>query len=406
MKKTRLWDSQGSAGVDEMILRYTSGEDYLLDEELVPYDLKGTEAHAKMLKACGYLSQESFSSVQKELHSLAVSHINGEWHLTLEEEDCHTAIENRLTEATGEAGRSIHLARSRNDQVLAALRLWLKDQLKDLADLASQLATALETVAEKQGDLPMPGYTHLQRAMPSTVRLWALGFAAEFRDDAQGLISAMRRADKSPLGSAAGYGVPILKIDPAMTGKELGFAEVQEPVTSVQISRGKAEAGSLFEAALLAQDLGKLASDLCLFSSAEFAFVRLPSQFTTGSSIMPQKRNPDVFELARGRSGEAAAALSEVLGITSKLTSGYHRDLQLIKKPLFRGLKSVRETAEVVAHAIPQLVFDETKMREAMDPSLYATEEAYRMVAEEGVSFRDAYGRVKERISTRTKTSI
>ncbi|HYC77705.1 MAG TPA: lyase family protein, partial [Planctomycetota bacterium] len=222
------------------------------------------------------------------------------------------------------------------------------------------------------------------------------GFAAELRDDAAGLRAARRRADRNPLGSAAGYGVPVLSLDREATTRALGFAETHEPVTAVQLSRGKAEAGALFEAALLAQDLGRLAAELCLFATAEFAFVRLPDAFTTGSSMLPQKRNPDVLELARGRTSEAHAALIEALGVCAKLPSGYHRDLQLLKKPLFRGLDAAFETAKVMRHVVSGLVFDVERCRAALDPSMFLAERAYRLVVDQGLPFRDAYRKARE----------
>ncbi len=392
----RLWD-QGEP-LDELILRYTAGEDHVLDDRLVEYDLRASSAHAQMLQSAGYLHAEDEALLQKAIKELARSYKQEEWKITLQDEDCHTAIENRLVAMVGEPGRAIHLGRSRNDQVLAAMRLYLMDALEELAKCAEAVASSLDKLADREGDFPMPGYTHLQRAMPTTLKDWAKAYASEFFDDAQGLRSAKRRANKNPLGSAAGYGVPLLKIDRGLTAQLLGFSQVHEPVTAVQLSRGKAEAGALLEAALLSQDLGRLAADLCLYATAEFAFVRLPNEFTTGSSIMPQKRNPDVFELARGRTGEALAALNEVMAITSKMPSGYHRDLQLIKKPLFRGLDSVRDTAAVLNHSISRLSFDKERMLAAIDPSMMATERAYRMVQEDGISFREAYRRVKESI--------
>jgi argininosuccinate lyase len=349
-----------------------------------------------MLHAAGHLGDEDRTALLDALRDAGAAHARGEWRVTLEEEDAHTALENRLTEKLGAAGRRIHLGRSRNDQVLAALRLWLKDELEGLSADAEAAAAALDGVAERYRDLEMPGYTHMQRAMPTTVSLWAGGFAAEIRDDAQGLRTAARRADRNPLGSAAGYGVPVLHLDRGHTARTLGFGSVHEPVTAVQLSRGKAEATALFEAALLAQDLGRLAADLVLFATAEFGFVRLPTEATTGSSMLPQKRNPDLLELARGRTAEAVAALQEVLGVSMKLTSGYHRDLQLIKKPLFRGLDSVRETARMMTRLLPAIAFDPGRLAEAVDPSLRVAERAYRLVVEEGIPFRDAYLRARE----------
>jgi argininosuccinate lyase len=391
---TRLWDR--GEPLDASVLRYTAGDDVQLDDRLVAHDVRASAAHVEMLHAAGYLAEKDRADLVEALREIGASHARGEWRVTLEEEDAHTAIENRLSAALGAAGRRIHLGRSRNDQVLAALRLWLKEQLDALAAEAEGTAIELDAVADRQGTLEMPGYTHMQRAMPTTVRLWAAGFAAEIRDDAQGLRAAARRADKNPLGSAAGYGVPVLEVDRGFTAEALGFRAVHEPVTAVQLSRGKAEATALLEAALLAQDLGRLAADLTLFATAEFGFVRLPEEATTGSSMLPQKRNPDVLEIARGRTAEAVAALHEVLGVTMKLTSGYHRDLQLIKKPLFRGLDSVRETTRVLARVLPGIEFDPSRLAEAVDPSLRAAENAYRLVLEEGIPFRDAYARARK----------
>ena len=391
---TRLWDRDEP--LDRQVLEYTAGEDHALDDRLVAYDVRASAAHAAMLHAAGLLSADDLAALERALAEIGAAHARGEWRVTLEEEDCHTAIENRLTAALGDAGKRIHLGRSRNDQVLAALRLWLKDELDALAGEAEAVAAALDGLGARHGAAVMPGYTHMQRAMPSTVGLWAGGFAAELRDDAEGLRAARRRADRNPLGSAAGYGVPALDLDRCATTRALGFATAHEPVTAVQVSRGKAEAAALFEAALLAQDLGRLAADLCMFATAEFGFVKLPASLTTGSSMLPQKRNPDLFELVRGRSGEAAAALAELLAVTAKLPSGYHRDLQLTKKPLFRGLDGVSASARLMAHALPLVELDAERMKAATDPSLYAAERANRLVRDEGVPFRDAYRRVRE----------
>jgi argininosuccinate lyase len=236
----------------------------------------------------------------------------------------------------------------------------------------------------------------MQQAMPSSVPLWASGFAAELRDDAEGLHLTQRRIGKNPLGSAAGFGTPNLDISRESTRRRLGFAATQEPVTAVQLSRGKAEAQLLFEITLLTQDLGRLAADLLLFYTQEFAYVSLPAAFTTGSSIMPQKRNPDVFELMRGRSAVAQAALSEVLGITQKLTSGYHRDLQLIKPPLFRGIDSCLQTLEILPSALNGVSFRPENIR--LDPGIHAAAAANALVAKEGIPFREAYRQVAAKL--------
>jgi argininosuccinate lyase len=389
---TRLWDK--GEPLDERILRYTAGEDHALDARLVPYDVRASIAHSEMLHGAGLLAENDLAAVRDRLNALAAEHAAGEWAIELADEDVHTALESRLTARIGDAGARIHLGRSRNDQVLAALRLYLLDEIEALRTGTLDVASALDALAEREKDTPLPGYTHLQPAMPSSVPLWAGAFASELRDDAEGLTAARRRLDKNPLGSAAGYGVPLLPVDREATRSSLGFAAIHEPVTAVQLSRGKAEAGLLFEICLLMQDLGRLASDLILFYMAELSYVALPAAMTTGSSIMPQKRNPDVFELIRGRAATAQACVTEALAITAKLPSGYHRDLQLLKAPLFRGIDLARDTLAVLAAAIPDIRFKPENIR--LDPGLRAAEEAYRLVLEEGVSFREAYRRVSK----------
>ncbi|HET9863628.1 MAG TPA: lyase family protein, partial [Steroidobacteraceae bacterium] len=345
--------------------------------------------------AAKLLCDADFAAIRDGLTAIAAEHAAGKWKIDLADEDGQTALEKRLTARIGAAGGRVHLGRSRNDQVLTALRLYLLDAGAELAAAAEACAAALDALAKREGSVTLPGYTHMQQAMPSTVALWAGGFAAELRDDAQGLRAGARRASKNPLGSAAGYGTPGLPLDREQTRATLGFEAVHEPVTAVQLSRGKAEAQLLFECALLAQDLGRLAADLLLFYTQEFAFVELPDSFTTGSSIMPQKRNPDVFELVRGRSAVAHACLSEVLAITAKLPSGYQRDLQLIKPPLFRGIDLALATAVIMAAAIDGVRFRAAGIR--LDPSIHAAEEANALVVREGIPFREAYRRVGEK---------
>ncbi|MDH5228287.1 MAG: argininosuccinate lyase, partial [Gammaproteobacteria bacterium] len=339
---TRLWDK--GAPLDQRVLRYTAGEDHGLDNRLVAYDVRASIAHAEMLQECGLLGQDELVAIRDGLNELAAAHARGEWSVTLELEDGQTALETLLTRKIGTAGARLHAGRSRNDQVLTALRLYLRDAVEQLAEGARHVAEALDALAADQGSTALPGYTHMQQAMPSSVALWAQGFAAEIRDDIEGLRHAHRRINKNPLGSAAGYGTPNLPVNRELTRTKLAFPANHEPVTAVQLSRGKAEAEVLFQCTMLTQDLGRLASDLLLFYTREFGFVELPDAFTTGSSIMPQKRNPDVFELVRGRTATAQACLTEVLGITAKLPSGYQRDLQLIKAPLFRSIDIALES--------------------------------------------------------------
>jgi argininosuccinate lyase len=391
---TRLWDK--GQPLDERVLAYTAGEDHRLDERLVEYDVRASIAHAEMLAERGLLAAGDCASIRTALTDIGAAHARGEWRIELADEDGQTALEKRLTERLGATGGRVHLGRSRNDQVLTALRLYLRDVVDRLAEGAESVAASLDALAADQGRIALPGYTHMQQAMPSSVALWAGGFAAELRDDAAGLRAVRRRIDRSPLGSAAGYGTPGLPLDREATRERLGFATVHEPVTAVQLSRGKAEAQLLFEIALLMQDLGRLAADALLFYTQEFAFVELPDAFTTGSSIMPQKRNPDVFELVRGRTATAHGCLVEALGIFAKLPSGYQRDLQLLKQPLFRGVDLALATTDIMDTGVAAIRFRPANIE--LDPSIHAAEEANALVVSEGIPFRDAYRRVAAKL--------
>jgi argininosuccinate lyase len=391
---TRLWDK--GAPLDARVLAYTAGDDYQLDERLVRYDVHASLAHARMLHDRKLLSAADLTAITTGLTEIAAAHARGEWHIELADEDGQTALESRLTQKIGEAGARIHLGRSRNDQVLTALRLYLQDATRELAAGARRVASALDELGVRESATALPGYTHMQQAMPSSVPLWAGGFAAELRDDADNLEGVLRRLGRNPLGSAAGYGAPGLPLDRDATTRDLGFESTQTPVTAAQLSRGKAEAHLLFEITLLMQDLGRFAADVLLFYTQEFGFVTLPDAFTTGSSIMPQKRNPDVFELLRGRTATAHAALDEALGIFAKLPSGYQRDLQLLKAPLFRGIDLATQTLDLLPLAIAAMAFRPANIR--LDPSIHAAEEAYAMVVKDGIPFREAYRRVAAKL--------
>ena len=390
---SRLWDK--GVALNERVLRYTAGEDHRLDARLVPYDVAASIAHAEMLAARNLLSEADLGRIRSGFEELARTHAAGDWQISLEDEDVHTALETRLTAAIGEAGARVHLGRSRNDQVLVALRLYLRDAITEIEECVDALRASLATVSEAQGRIALPGYTHLQQAMPSSVALWADGFSSELGDDRLGLAAARRRLHKNPLGSAAGYGTPGLPVDRLATTRSLGFGEIHEPVTAVQLSRGKAESGLLFEIVLTLNDAARLAADLLLFYTQEFAYISLPDTLTTGSSIMPQKRNPDVLELARAAPATAVACLDECLMITAKLTSGYHRDLQRLKSPLFRGIDLAVDTLTIMAELVGGVEFRPENIR--LDDGLSAAEEANRLVVEEGIAFRDAYRRIAEK---------
>ena len=390
---SRLWEK--GLPLDERVLRYTAGEDHLLDARLVPYDVRGSIAHAEMLAATRLISEEDLAAIRDGLSSLLKSFEDDEWHISLEDEDAHTALESRLTANIGPAGGRLHLGRSRNDQVLTALRLYLRDAAGDLAARVERLQSSLADLARRQGDVEIPGYTHMQHAMPSTVALWCGGFDEGFGDAVAGLQSTLTRINKNPLGSAAGYGTPGLPLDRDMTTAALEFASTQSPVTAVQLSRGKAESAMLFEITLLMQDISRMASDLLLFYTQEFAYVSLAAEVTTGSSIMPQKRNPDVLELLRASSATAQACLDESLMITAKLPSGYHRDLQRLKSPLFRSIDLAIDSVDIMAYLLEGLNFLPQNIK--LDEGIFATAEAYRLVREKGIPFRDAYRQVAKR---------
>ena len=390
---SRLWEK--GLPLDERVLRYTAGEDHLLDARLVSYDVRGSIAHAEMLSAQNLISDADCTAICDGLRALESGFGKGEWHISLEDEDVHTALESRLTESIGETGGRLHLGRSRNDQVLTALRLYLRDAALDLAGRVENLRTAIADLANRQGDVELPGYTHMQHAMPSSVALWCGGFDEGFADAADGLKAVRARIDKNPLGSAAGYGTPGLPLDREMTTDKLGFASTQSPVTAVQLSRGKAESALLFEITLLLQDLSRMASDLLLFYTQEFAYISLAAEVTTGSSIMPQKRNPDVLELLRASSATAHACLDEALMITAKLPSGYHRDLQRLKAPLFRSIDLAVDSVDIMAYLLEGLAFQPENIE--LDDGIFATAEAYSLVREDGIPFRDAYRKIAKR---------
>jgi len=391
---SRLWDK--GLPLDERVLRYTAGEDHQLDARLVAYDVRASIAHAEMLAGQELLAEADCQSIVSGLNELLTEFEAGSWHIRLEDEDVHTALETRLTEKVGDAGGRVHLGRSRNDQVLTALRLYLRDATQEVSASVVGLCEALGSLADQQGGIDLPGTTHMQHAMPSSVALWSAGFAEAFQDAIDGLSAAHRRINKNPLGSAAGYGTPGLSLDRDSTTRKLGFAETQEPVTAVQLSRGKAEAGLLFELSLLMQDLGRLASDLLLFYTQEYRYVDLAPEVTTGSSIMPQKRNPDVLELVRGAAGTVQACLNECMLIMAKLPSGFQRDLQRMKPPVFRAIDITIESVDIMAYLLSTVRFLPENI--TLGDELFATEEAYKLVQSEGIPFREAYRLVAEKL--------
>lgn len=383
-----VWD-RGDA-IDESMLRFTIGDDPIQDRRLILHDLRGSIAHARGLARVGLISQEDCDSLVTGLEHLAASHERGEWTVEPGDEDVHSAVERRLTEHLGEAGKRLHTARSRNEQVAVDVRLWLRDAVAQTEAASTSLVRACRTLAAREGGRALPGYTHLRPAMPSSVGDWILAHARAFEDDAADLKAAARRAEECPLGSGAGYGMPV-ELAREQVARELGFARPVEPVTFVQHARGRAELAYVSVLESFALDLGKLAADLWLYSSKEFGFVRLPVELTTGSSLMPHKRNPDLIELVRAHCRAVVAERAMLLDVIRDLPSGYHRDFQLIKAPLFHAHDRIASMLPLCAKLVGRLEFDDAALERALsDPGLTATARTLEKVRA-GVPFRDAY---------------
>lgn len=383
----KLW--QKDYDVNKEIEKFTVGNDYILDKELLKWDVIGSIAHASMLKKIGILKNEEFVKLKKELKSVLG---DKNFEIKQSDEDVHTAIENYLTKKLGDLGKKIHTARSRNDQVLLDTRLYTKDKLLGIKESLLKLIKVLVEIAEKNKAVPLPGYTHTQKAMPSSVGLWAGAFAESLLDDTIQLNGAYQLNDQSPLGSAAGYGVP-LPIDRQYVAELLGFKKVQNNVLYVQNSRGKIELAVLSALNQIQLTLNKLASDLIWFSTSQFGYFELPKEFCTGSSIMPQKKNPDVLELVRAKSALMEGYLIQLNNLIKNLISGYHRDFQLTKEPLLKGIELSKSTLDIMVLVLQKLKVNKQNCIKACTPELFATDKALELV-KKGMPFRDAYKEV------------
>jgi argininosuccinate lyase len=383
-----IWD-RGDP-IDAEMLAFTVGDDWKMDRRLVLHELAGSRAHARALIQAGILSREDGQRILAGLDELERTHKAGEWTVEERDEDVHSALERHLISRIGEAGKRLHTGRSRNEQVALDVRLWLREASAETGRRLEGLIGSCEVFERAHGHLPLPGYTHLRRAMPSSVAEWIAAHRRAFELDREELAHARTRASRCPLGSGAGYGVPVA-LDRELEARELGFDGPEEPVTAVQHARGRAELAYLTALEALALDLGKLAADVWLFTSEEFGYLALPAEFTTGSSLMPQKRNPDAVELTRARCRAIVAARSELLDLLRDLPSGYHRDFQLIKPPLFRAHDSALALLSLWSRLLAVLRPDEPRLRAAAgDPALRATERVLAAV-KEGATFRDAY---------------
>jgi len=384
-----LWQKNDTA-TDDWATRFTVANDDEWDRLLLPYDVRATRAHVWGLREIGVLSGTEQNQINEALDALLTAFEAGEVTVTPEDEDSHTVIEQFVTERVGVAGRKMHTGRSRNDQVLAALRLYLRDALATLGRQATELAEALCALADRHEDTLLPGYTHLQRAMPSTVALWALGYAETLTDDLDALREARRTVSVSPLGSGAGYGVPVFDLPRREVADRLGFRDVQTHATAVQLARGKHELAVAHACTQIGATANRLASDLVLYATAEFNFVELASEHCTGSSIMPQKKNPDVLELARAYHHRLAAELQALATGPSNLPGGYHRDLQLTKGAVMRSVQITSDVLRALREVVEGMTVKTEETESACTPELFATYHALKQV-EAGVPFREAY---------------
>ncbi len=398
-----LWQAADGVDIDQAISAFTAGEDIILDRVLFPHDIRATAAHVRGLQRIGILSESDSDRLCALLDELLLEFTSGSFILDARFEDGHSAIEAFLKEKAGELGARVHTGRSRNDQVSVATRLFMREQVTEIAALCSSIAHACLETAQQGAAMAMPGYTHLQRAVPSSVGLWMGGFAEAFVDDIAFAAAILEILDASPLGTAAGFGVN-LPLDREGVAAELGFTRLQINPMAAQNSRGKFELMSLQAALHAMQDVRRLAWDLSLFTTAEFDFVRLPEQYTTGSSIMPNKANPDVVELLRGRAATLEGAMVEIQSVLS-LPSGYQRDLQLTKAPLIRGLQLAVQALSIVPALIRGLGFNEKRMQDAITKEMFATDLALEQAAA-GVPFRAAYQAVKQQLAELPRRDI
>ena len=389
-RPSTLWSA--GARPDQAMLDYTSSDDRPWDARLLRWDVLGSLGHIEGLRASRLLGPTEYTRLRGGLRAALAEVDAGQLTVAPHQEDIHTAVEDWLTRRLPGIGERLHTGRSRNDQVACDLRLYLKDRLLALHAAALELATALVAFAGRHRTALWPGYTHQRRAMPSSVGLWAGAYAEGVLDTAEALAGLWPLVDRSPLGSAAGYGVP-LPLRREVAARALGFAGLDRNVATVQGGRGKLEAAALFWCTQLGHELGRLSQDVILFSAEEFGYLVLPAELATGSSIMPHKRNPDLFELTRGRAAALEGDLVTLLQIKGKLAGGYQRDFQLLKEPLMRGLERTAAMLGVVTHVLPRLEVNRERAAAALEGGALATDEVMRRV-EEGRPFRTAYREV------------
>ena len=386
----KLWDK--GFEINAEIEKYTVGRDRELDLYLAQDDVLGSMAHITMLESIGLLEKEELTALLAQLKEIYLQALQGDFEIEDGIEDVHSQVELMLTRSLGEMGKKIHSGRSRNDQVLVDLRLFTRRQLRLIVEDVCSLFKELQTQSERYKNVLMPGYTHLQVAMPSSFGLWFGAYAESLVDDMMMLQAAYRQTNRNPLGSAAGYGSSF-PLDRSMTTRLLGFDSMDYNVVYAQMGRGKTERNVAFAMASVASTISKMAFDACLFNSQNFSFVRLPKECTTGSSIMPHKKNPDVFELTRAKCNKLQALPQQIMMIMNNLPSGYFRDLQIIKEVFLPAFQELRDCLQMSAYIIRKMEVNEEILSDPRYDLMFSVEEVNRL-ATEGMPFRDAYKKV------------
>ncbi|MEO9512542.1 MAG: argininosuccinate lyase [Flavobacteriaceae bacterium] len=394
----KLWDKGFST--DKKIDHFTVGNDRELDLLLAKYDVIASQAHAKMLGKVGLISQDEATALVKELDAIAKTIDAGNFTIEDSFEDMHSKIEFLLIEKLGDTGKKIHTARSRNDQVLVAMQLYLKNELTEIKNEVKALFDLLLDLAEKHKTILLPGYTHLQIAMPSSFGLWFSAYAESLIDDLYFVNAAYKIADQNPLGSAAGYGSSF-PIDRSFTTKEMGFETLKYNVVAAQMGRGKVEKATAFGISSIAATLSKLAMDICLYMSQNFDFISFPDELTTGSSIMPHKKNPDVFELIRGKCNKLQAVPNQLTLITNNLPSGYHRDLQLVKEVIVPAIQDIKACLELMHFSLKEIQVNTSILDDPKYDYLFSVDTLNELVTS-GMPFRDAYKKMGAEIEAGT----
>ena len=398
---SKLW--QKNTSVDVKVEAFTVGRDRELDSQMAAFDVLGSLAHTRMLESIGLLDPDDLKAIQKELKNIYRQIAAGDFRIDPEVEDVHSQVELLLTQRIGEAGKKIHSGRSRNDQVLVDLKLFFRDEIRRVVENSRNLFGLLTRLSDSHRDTLLPGYTHLQIAMPSSFGLWFGAYAESLVDDMELMLAAWRIVNKNPLGSAAGYGSSF-PLNRTMTTRLLGFETLNYNVVYAQMGRGKTERIVAQALSSVAATLAKLSMDACLFMNQNFGFISFPDQLTTGSSIMPHKKNPDVFELIRARCNKIQALPNEIALMTANLTSGYHRDLQLLKENLFPAFRSLNDCIEMTGLMLENIRIREDILKDEKYAYLFSVEAVNEQVLN-GVPFREAYRNVGRAIEEGTFTA-